>query len=88
MRVAVLLKELRRRQGPSPSSPPNKLKHKEQRRTQEQGFIETKTFCASKDKIKKVKRQPAGQEKMPANEGSVPRTHKELPLNHTHTQNN
>lgn len=53
--------------------------------TEERGFIETKTFCVSKDTIKKVKRQSAEQEKMLAREGSVSRIHKELPLNNTHT---
>ena len=46
------------------------------------GFIKAKNICASKDAMKKVKRQPKEWEKILANlvpdKGSVPRIYKEL----------
>ena len=45
-------------------------------------FMKIKNFCASKDTIKKVKRQPTEWEKIFANhvadKGFLPRTYKEL----------
>lgn len=85
MRVTVLLKELREPRPKPLQSPKQTEAQGTKENTEEHGFIETKTFCASKDTIKKMKRQPAEQEKMLANEGSVSRIHKELPLINTHT---